>query len=687
MEPVIRSGCVQRRRLVRVAVLIFVALLTMACSSDASSDAGLEQNGDLSGSVYDPTVDGEPAAPRRSFTRREPGSVIDSAGLTRFESCQDMEAYLQQETAATVTAFGYGADVDYGQFGDVTHRTKKSTYRSGSRPNWINPFWYVPDQVVFTSITGGDRMVIVYGDSIRVVDVSGRSPVIVAKLRLEIGYPEAILQDLLLLDDRLLLIFQGGATSLPLDTAAPDIDRFAGSVNRADLRWTTVIAEIGLGDPEPRATRYLRLRGQFVDTEISEDGKLRLVTGYEQRRLPGETHPGDNYGMSAQESLQHNRELAAATPLESWMPEYRLTDGDGAVVASGMLGDCSRAYRLGEFAGPGVLSIVTLDMADAGMEPPSDVVSVMASAASVTSSPGSVFVTTSPYRYELGATDVRRVQTDDPHGDVHRYEFSEQGSPQYSASVGIAGWVGGARGARVVGDTLRLPYFWFDHPDDSHDGNEGLLVFDIADGDLKLKQRGEVLAGSSALTSVAHTSKAAVWTELRGAGEDDHAHVVDVSNPSGEVNVSKIIAIPSAWDGFTEIGDDLLLYVGDKSGPAVEVHKRTVLLLDVSNPASPRIAGQAADGFAIGHHWSAHPTDEGAVTVVPLEPCDRDNCTVAVITATADGLAQRGTVAHRNFVITSELVGDILYTITPTDMIATDLTTMEETGRLTWRTE
>lgn len=706
-----------------LVMLLFLALVAAACNGDVLSNRDVSSHGNISSSLDDSDDDRDQGSLNQTFARREPesivdldaesvqkkprtglvegtkdddirdgpgsplsprqpGSVIDPVGLGISGSCGDIENYLRREAALTVSPWGYGAPRE-GLMGSVVHRTRFATYWNSRRPNYVNPFWYVYDQVVATSVSTGDRLIIVYGDMVRSLDISGRSPVMEAELQIDIGYPEAVLQDLLVHEDRLLMVFHGGATSIPFDTAEPDIDPFAGSVNREDLRWTTVIAEIGLGEPQARVTRYLRIRGQFVDAAITADGLLRLVTGYEQRRLPGEAHPGDDR-LSELESLQHNRELAAAMPLESWMPEFRLTDGDDALIASGILGDCSRSYRLGEFAGPGVLSVTTLDLADSGMRPPNDVVSVITSSASVHTSPGGLFVTTSPFFYELGATDVRSIETNEPHVDIHRFETSEHGVPNYADSIRIAGW---AHTGQVVNDTLRVLHSWYEDPDEQHLVNYGLLVFDITDAGLTLRQRAEILAGTRGLTSIAYTSDAVVLVGFPPRGEDAHAHVVDLSDTTRELSVRESVLIRDVWAGFAEIGSDLVLHIGDEAGSAVEVPKRTVLLLDVSNPANPRLAGEASDNLAVNEHSSVHTTDDGAVAVIPLEPCDRDSCTVAVITATADGLTQTGTVTHRDFVITSELVGDTLYTITARDMIATDLTTMEQIARLPWGSE
>lgn len=528
-------------------------------------------------------------------------------------------------------------------------------------------------------------MAFVSDDQAWIADISGRAPERVGTFRFDEVLAGVSLHRILLHKDRLLLMYVGGLADLPFDPTAPDIDPFRGGSNREDLRINTVVVDIGLEGVEPRVLRKLRLRGSYVDAEITQDGRLSLVTGYEQRRLPGETHPGDG-GFSELESLEHNRELAAAMPLKSWMPEYRLTDGDGTLIASGMLGDCPRAYRLGDFAGPGVLSIATLDLADSGLGPPSEVVSVVASSASVNTSSSGLYVTTSPFYYELGATEVRRVQTDDPQVDVHWFEFSEQGVPQYASSVGITGWTGAGR---VVDGSLRLLYYWYEHPDERFLEQYGLIVFDVTDADLKPKQQAEALGGKSLLTSISHTSEAIVLLGFPRE-EPTHAYVVELSDPSGEVSVHESAEIADLWAGFVEIGGDMLLHVGDDVYSADrDDHKRTILLLDVSEPSEPRLVDEFSQGLKIGPmaDWSLHPTTQGAVAILPLEQCESGYCTVAVITAAPDGLTQIGTIAHRDVVVSSELVDNILYTITASDMIATDLTTMEQIARLPWWSE
>lgn len=626
-----------------------------------------------------------PDVPKREFSWRKPGSVIESGGLTRFESCDDLQAYLRHETATSVTAFGYGAPVDMDGFGTIAHRTADTTYWNVERRSdeWpvVRHIASGARNIRLVTASSSNYLVSMVDDLIRVVDISGGSAEPAGILRLDEAFERVGLQRVMLHGDRLLVVFMGGLDLLSLDPAAPEVDPHRDSYNREDLRTNTVVVEIGLSGTELRVLRELRLRGSFVDAEITAEGSLRLVTGYEQRRLPGETHPGDA-GMSEQESLEHNQELARALPLDAWMPEFRLTDGDGSVLASGMLGDCSRAFRLGEFAGPGVLSISTLEAADAGMEPPIDVVSVVASSASVNASPDDIFVSTSPFAYELGATDVRSVPTDDPHADIHRFVTTEHGVPQYTDSVGITGWTGVGH---VVDDSMRVLYSWYEHPDYTYSANLGIVVFDITDDGLTFRQSAEVLEGSRGLTSISHTSGAVVLSGFPPGDEDAHAYVVRLSDPTGQVSVSKSVEIHDIWAGFVPIGGDMLLHVGDEAGAMVDNPRRTVLLLDVADPANPRVADQTAGGFAIKHHWSAHATEDGAVVVVPLEPCDRSNCTAAILTADKDGLTQRGSVTHA--AVASELVGNVLYTITPTDMIATDLDTMEQVARLPWWTE
>lgn len=667
----------------RLAIVIGLVLLAAPCSNEDST--GAQQSEDQSALVDYTTAGPAQDVPRREFSRRKPGSVIASAGLTRFESCDDLQTYLQRETAATVTAFGYGADLDYGQFGDVTHRTKNSTYRPAERQPHEWPVFrncWLTLNSGYASTASSDYLVFVHNDAISIVDISGPDPELAGTLRFDAMRGGVSLQEILLHEDRLLLVYMGGLVELPLDPTEPDVDPHWGSANRKDLRINTVVVDVGLEDGEPRVLRELRLRGSYVGAEISEDGLLRLVTGYEQRRLPGETHPGDD-GLSEQDSLEYNRELARATPLDAWMPEYRLTDGSGALVAAGMLGDCMRAYRLSEFAGPGMLSITTLDLGESGLEPPIDVVSLVASSARVNSDPDSLYVTTSPYFYELGASRVHRAATDDPHADVHRFGFSQRGIPQYSSSVGITGWAGGGR---VVDDTLRLLYSWHEHPDDQYLDKHGLVVFDITDDGLTFSRQAEIHDGTPHLVSTGHTSGAIVLVGFPPGDEDAHAHVAELSDPTGEVLVRESVVISDIWAGFVEIGGDLLLHVGDEYGDDNNERQRTVLLLDVAEPRNPRIAVEAGR-YEIDALWSAHRTDDGAVAVIPLTSCNPSNCVVAVITATPDGLTPTGTIAHRDIVVTSELVGNTLYTITPTDLIATDLSTMGRVARIPWWTE
>lgn len=724
-----RSG---RGRGSLLAIGLLAALLAGACTA-ADDPAALEFVPEVvdrdRGDASPPSpVDRDPAQPLL-------GEVVRTGSLAGFEACDALLAHLQAEALARVTPWGLTDGAHGGIFLDELHDgvvpsdpVAEAAPGAGGAPvagedvsgtNLQEEGVDEPDRVK----TDGRTLYVVTDGHLEVVDVTGSQPRRLASVPLDGAFDA----ELLLAGDRL-LVTSSAPVAVPLLPAPPVpdpvvSDELVGSAPMGDdwvpVAATSTLTLFDVSDPSaPTALQRLTLDGSVRSSRLI-DGVARVVVRSEQgAALPWATPQAG--GLRAERAaLVANQELIRASTIEDWLPWYVHQTAGGEQVEGPLL-DCTRVVAPEDFAGFGMLSVLSVDLEDASLLPGPEALGVLAGGDTVYASPDTLYVATvrwpdpgeasgDPWGHDL-STQVHAFELVTPR-DV-RYLGSGQVPGTLLSQWAMSEHQGVLRVASTLGDA------WGPEPSES-------LVTVLAPDDGALVQLGQVggLGLTERIYAVRFLGERGYVVTFR---ETDPLYTIDLSDPTDprEVGELKIMGY-SAY--LHPIGDDLLIGVGQD---ADEVGRRLgtqLSLFDVSDDRDPRRIAQVTLGPGMSDvehdhraflHWPAT-----GLTVVPYHRWDLDpgagwtdesiSGAVGFTADRSDGLSRIaelshaslvreavqesgwsdedvGSVApdlwwdhgHRAQITRSVVVGDRLLTVSGLGIVVHDLATLDDLGGL-----
>ncbi|WP_419863274.1 beta-propeller domain-containing protein [Candidatus Poriferisodalis sp.] len=668
-----------------LAVLAAATLLAAACASDPDDGAVDEPAPDTTEpAATTSTDDAEPADPdvpdaAEAGTDDDPASAPDepavddpseetpsgdepgtdegdtavAAALRQFDECDAVLSYVQEHAAQAVGPWGLGDG--FGIAGEVLEAEIANDDAASGTGSLQPGVDYSTSNVQEAGIdephvlkTDGRRMVVASENRVHVVDVTGPAPVLVATV--EIG--DHWISNLLLHGDRVLVFASQWDVIVPFsepgDTAS-EIEPMSS--------WgpTTGIVEIDLSGATPHVTRRLDIEGDYVGARLT-DGVVRLVTRSRPRAIPWAVP--ETADLAAQErSTGANRDLVASTTVDDWLPRFSLSDASGTATAGGRLVDCDRVWVPPHYAGPGTLSVTTIDISSEGLDGPMDTSSIMSDGSTVYASPEHLYVTTTrwhDWRLEpAGPGDGAPVET-----EVHMFDTTGRATSTYVGSASVIGTVLNQYSMSEHEGHLRIATttapVWQPWRTEGGPESESFVTM-FAVGAEGLSEVGQVggLGIGERIFAVRYLGDIAAVVTFR---QVDPLYLLDLSEPTapavrGELKITGYSAY------LHPLGDDLLLGVGQEATDEGFTVGTQVSLFDIADLDRPqRIAQWTAPG---GHsqvefnalaflHWQ--PSD---LAVLPLNQYPFDDSgseppflgAVALDTAGTE-LTERARISH-----------------------------------------
>jgi len=454
----------------------------------------------------------------------------------------------------------------------------------------------------------------------------------------------------------------------------------------------TVLTLVSVADPAaPAVLATLRAHGRYVAAR-RVDGLVRLVlsspaAGRLPWVFPGWVRPrsGGAAGsaatveaaaapLTADAARAENKARIAASTLDDWVPQYRLTTAAGA-SSSGYLVNCNSVFRPAVFAGFSTLSILTFDLrrggdgygAAASPLRPVGGVAVQADGDKVYATEDGLYVATTDFQvgwWTGGGGGRVRVAPRAARTNVHRFDL--MGGPAYAryvASGSVAGTVlnqfslhaydgtlfvattegGGFRGAPDAPSSSTVSAL---RPD-----GKGVLAVVGTVGDLGVGER---------IFAVRYIADMAYVVTFK---RTDPLYVISLADPTAMVRVGEL-KIPGFSSYLHPVGPGRLLGVGQDATAEGVATAAKVTLFSVEDPAAPveldswvdpAVDGATGTGGRGGVSTSAAAWDHRAflywaptsTAVLPLSAYGKRRFVGAVVLDVgADTLTEVGRVSH-----------------------------------------
>jgi hypothetical protein len=649
------------------------------------------------------------------------GQLAAALRLVSFDSCDDALAGLKHAAADYVSPYGLGggqileADAALavpeaataGEGGALSAGgddagVPGTTQREYSTTNTHEAGVDEPDLVK----TDGRRIVTVTGDTLRVIDAEDKT--LSGELELSDDRGDVwFTEQMLLAGDRALVIGYGvvGIARSGREPAIADLDlSFAPEGSRL------VLVDLS-GDPEVIGT--MDLDGAYVDArQVGSTARMVVRSGpridwtYPQWS-PIEADAGEELPRDEAEALAANRELLERSTIEDWLPRFVVTDADGAETG-GPLVECESVSHPREYSGTSMLTVVTLDLAGA-LEPHGSV-TVVADGRTVYGTAESIYIADDhggvPMPFDT--TALRPFPTADPATEIHKFDVSEPGSPQYVASGRVDGWLLNQYSLSEHDGHLRVATTmdqWTDAvpPDNGRapQSESGVSI---------LAQRGDLLVEVGSVGGLGTGERIFAVRFLGPVGyvvtfrQVDPLYTLDLSDPESPRVVGEL-KIPGYSAYLHPVGDDRLLGVGQNADERGMTLGAQVSLFDVGDAAEPT----RLDTFTIPGGWSDAEHDphaflywpEDGLVVIPVwaQPAFGEPGAVPelgpiaagalVLRLEGDRLTELGTLSHLRSdasidyehdpsIRRSLVVGETLWTVSSAGALASDIGDLDE---------
>ncbi len=542
-----------------------------------------------------------------------------AATLTPFEGCDQLRSWFVDSALASVGPYGLdsygvgvgGAAVDMAASGAAESATAQ---RSAAAPqaaaadtsavgpgatgtNVQEAGVDEPDLIK----TDGSRVVLVRGDQLHVLDVTGDAPRELGKLTLPGGAFE------LLLSGAKALVLGSQWHDGPVPMAS---DRAVSSAIVAPGATTAVLTVVDLSDPSaPRVERMDEVEGSYVSAR-EHDGVVRVVV----RHSPALPFLYPQSPGAEDEAQQHNRGVVTGSEAQDWLPKRVVRDDAGNVVSSEPLLECADVRHPNAPSGLGVVTVLTLDLT-APAEPAAT--AVTADGDLVYASTDRLYVATTqggwfrPMPVEPGAA---AVQPEEQTVRTQLHSFDVSGAQtSYVASGEVEGWLMG-RWAMSEDDgrlrvaTTRGSTFW---RGETAEPNTDAAVTVLEEHGSSLDMVGSVggLGKGEQIRAVRWFGDLATVVTFR---QTDPLYTVDLSDPTTPKVLGEL-KVPGYSGYLHPLGDDLLLGVGQdatEEGQTLGVQVSTFDLGDLAAPAR-------LDALGLRDTWSEVESDSRQFTYLP----------------------------------------------------------------------
>ncbi|MEL6983805.1 MAG: beta-propeller domain-containing protein, partial [Actinomycetota bacterium] len=425
--------------------------------------------------------------------------------------------------------------------------------------------------------TDGNRLIVVSGNKLQIIDVTGDTPELVDTVTL----PEEFYGGELFLDGDTALLMTSGWTAVPfLSTRAADTSWYPGSP-------TGRIMEIDLNAGQVETT--MEFEGSYLSAR-EVNGTIRIVLTAAENRFNFVFPSGPGSEDTAEEA---NRRLIEESTIDMWLPTYRVTGTDG-VITEGPIVDCDKVHLPSEFAGFGSLMVLTVDIDD-GLQL-NDSLSVFTDAQTVYASTERLAVATP--RWPEFDEDGELAEGDDYRTAIHSFDISDPTSTSYAASGSVRGHLlnqfsmSEYRGYLRVATTDGNPW-------DSRSSESFVTVLSESGGDLV--QAGQVggLGRGEQIFAVRFLGDIGYVVTFE---QIDPLYTIDLSDPENPVTRGEL-KIPGFSSYLHPWGEDYVIGIGTDGDDEGRTFGAVASLFDVSDIDDPQLVDKiplgpnAPEGF------------------------------------------------------------------------------------------
>ena len=591
------------------------------------------------------------------------------AGLRSFDGCPSFLSYVRQQALPLVGPYGLGGgSLGMGALPPAAARGERLSAPATPEFSGTNVQEQGVDEPDLVK-TNGRTLFVVASGKVTAVDVRGARPRALSAVRLAAGWQH----ELLLHDDRLLVLSQGSGLPLPID-------------GRVGIRapWPypskTKVMEIDVGDPaRMRLVRTLELDGGYLTARLVGSAVRIVLSSQVGVDLPF-VQPKTGSAAEVARATERNRQIAATAGSKRWLPGYTIRSR-GRLVRQGRLVGCRAVSRPQRFAGPGLLTVVTLDVAR-GLDP-LDSDAIVSDGRTVYASRTGLYVATERWDRRLdGTRPIAETTT-----AIHRFDIASPTRTSYRASGTVPGvllnqwslseWNGVLRVA-----TTEQPV-WFGGP--QTESASSVIALEERAGSLVQVGRVGGLGKGERIYAVRFVGDTGYVVTFR---QVDPLYTLDLSAPSRPV-VRGELKIRGYSAYLHPVGDDLLLGVGQDATDEGRALGSQVSLFDVSDLRRPRRLAVRQ----LGSSWSEAESDHRAflwwpatrTAVLPLQE-QRSTPFAGAVGLRVDrlGITELGRVSHAgsgtSAIRRSVVVGVTLYTVSDTRVAAASLLTFADRG-------
>jgi len=587
--------------------------------------------------------------------------AVGSARLVPFRSCGDLLGYVKGQTARFVSSYGIGngtgavpapapvavtQPASGGKTEGVDYSGTNDQEQGVDEPDIVK--------------TDGSTLYAVSNGRLNAVDVGDAKPQLLDSLPLA----NSTNQQLLLVGEKLLVLGRTGFWFEPLPGMAASV---------MPIRATTsTITEIDVSEPSHlKVLSTLTLDGGYVDARLVGSSARVVVTSQIPANLKLE-QPADGTATARAKSLDDNRATVAASHVRSWLPTYSIRRPGRHATAARALVQCRSVDRPKQFAGLGMLTVLTIDLAR-GLQPV-DSVGVMTDARIVYASPSNLYVATERW----SARPLPATPTVDPPNvttEIHRFDISDPDRTHYRGSGQVDGYLLDQWSLSEDNGVLRVvstnaPAWW---ETTGNDSSSSVTTLALAPGALtQVGQVGGLGAGERvyAVRYVGNTAYVVTFKQI------DPLYTVDLGDPA-HPRVLGELELPGFSAYLHPVGSDLLLGVGQYIEGSVDGTQ--ISLFDVANPARPAQLARAT----LGSGYSVAEADHHAFLFWPrtgllVLPFNQE--AVGYRVSRSGGIDPVGRISQPGAIERSLVAGPSLFTVSTAGVQSSSLTALEPQG-------
>ncbi len=431
---------------------------------------------------------------------------------------------------------------------------------------------------------------------------TGSDPALIGSLQIDGA------QEMLRIADKLVVISPGYGVYATSRGGGVATDSRMSSMPYGGGTLQSKFTVVDISNPRAmKVTGHLDVEGSYLSARLV-DGVARVVV----RSNPNLTfaYPTEPTPEAEAAAAEHNKGVVRSATTDSWLPHYTATNASGKTEPSKPLVTCSSSYHPPNFAGFGMLSVLTFNTENPSF---TRATSVMADGQIVYASPTRMYVATNSWGDVTGEGTANATIVPSASTLIHSFDISDPVNAAYRKSGRVRGTVLNQFSLSEYKGALRVA------TTDPNNGSESFMTVlgESADALVQVGQVGGLGKGEQ-IHAVRFIDDVGYVVTFR---RTDPLYVIDLSQPTNPRIVGELkISGYSAY--LHPIGDGLLLGVGQEATDEGRVTGFQMTIFDVRNPAAPKalarkFLGQSGSTAEFDHHaflyWAATK-----LAVVPL---------------------------------------------------------------------